>query len=257
MTKIGALGAQLWPLILDERGGRAPTAPVRTPPVATPPLVTRNLPRLDDVLHRMVAAAGGETNQRAHGQLKMTAMGRYDNQGVEVEIATIAGETKRVDDESWTAAGKKIGRVRQYWDGTKGGQQTTFGQDGDADDPARAARDATLHPLLDLKGMYDRVGIDGKTTIDGDDMIVVALVPKTGDTVRLYVSARTYLVAQRTTGAETTRYADYKNVDGEVVPMTWTVHDALGDKTLHVKEIRFAKAAPPDTAFAKLPALKR
>ena len=87
--------------------------------------------------------------------------------------------------------------------------------------------------------------------------IVLALVPRTGDPVRLFVSARTYLVAQRTIGGDTTRYGDYKNVDGEVVPMTWTVHDSLGDKPLRVKEIRFTKAAPPDSAFAKLPALKR
>jgi hypothetical protein len=211
----------------------------------------------DALIGRMLAASGGAANQRAHSSVRMVATGRYDHQGVDVEITTIAADTKRVDDEVWTAAGKRIGRIRIYYDGSHGGQQTTFGQDADADDLARAARDATLHPLLDMHALYDRIAVEGRATLDGEDVLVLLLTPKTGDPVRLYVSARTSLIVQRSIGAETTRYADYKNVDGEIVPMSWTVHDSLGDKSLRVKEIRFAKTAPPDASFAKLASLKR
>jgi hypothetical protein len=259
LTKIGSLGAQLWPIILGERATEAPPAtPSHTlPPAPAPPMTTTNLPDPDELIARMLAASGGASNQRRHVSVRMVATGRYENQGVDVEITTTAAGARRVDDEVWTAAGKRIGRVRVYYGGAHGGQQTTFGQDADADDLARAARDATLHPLLDMHALYDRIVVEGRTTLDGDGVVVLLLTPKTGDPVRLYVSARTSLIVQRAIAAETTRYADYKNVDGEIVPMSWIVRGGLGDKSLHVKEIRFAKTPPPDATFAKLASLKR
>ena len=46
----------------------------------------------------------------------------------------------------WTAAGRKIARLRIYFDGRHGGQETTFGQDAINDDAAndRARRDDDL-----------------------------------------------------------------------------------------------------------------
>jgi hypothetical protein len=112
------------------------------------------------------------------------------------------------------------------------------------------------------------VTVEGRTSIpppvragspaplDADDELVLLAIPRTGEPVRLYVSARTYLVMRKDSGAESTTYTDFKNVDGEVVPFAWTVHDALGDKAMKVKEVRF-KVPIADGTFAKLPALKR
>jgi CubicO group peptidase (beta-lactamase class C family) len=256
LTKIGSLTQDLWPVVLGERGGPPPKPPVHGGESKAPPALTRkDLPTVDDLVADMVRAQGGD-RMRAHATVRMHLVGRYDNQGVDVDETILAADGKRVDDEAWSAAGKKIGRIRQYFDGTSGGQQTTFGQNEDTVDVATAKRDATLHPLLDLKALYDRISVDGRATLDGEDVFVLALAPAGGDPVRLYVSARTHLVVRRDAGLETTTYSDFHSVDGEVVALSRTVSDSLGDKTLKVKEVKFGIAIP-DGTFAKLPRLAR
>jgi CubicO group peptidase (beta-lactamase class C family) len=257
MTKIGSLTQDLWPVILGERGAPPPKPPVHgSDPKAPPPLTRKDLPTADDLIGDIVRAQGGERNLRAHTSVRWHLVGRYDHQGIDVDQTVLAVDGKRVEDEAWTAAGKRIGRVRQYFDGTQGGQQTTFGQNEDTVDVAVAKRDATLHPFLDLKALYDRIAVDGRATLDGEDVIVLSLAPAGGDPVRLYVSARTHLVVRRDAGLETTTYADFRSVDGEVVPFTRVISDSLGDKTVKVKEVKFGIPVP-DTTFAKLPRLAR
>jgi CubicO group peptidase (beta-lactamase class C family) len=253
LTQIGKLGAKLWPLIVNQASKTAPpNAPSRSDAVKEPELSTKDLPALDPLLARMVQAAGGERNLRAHHALRLTATGAYEHQGVTLALSVLATETARVEDESWTAAGVRIGRIRQVFDGTKGGQQTTFGQDEEVTDVAKARRENALHPLLDLKGLYGTVKVAGKTLEGGEDVYVLAL----GTDTKLYVSARTALVFRRDRGGEITRFYDFRTVDGEVVPFTWTTTDALGDKTVHVAKLDWNVAIPPGS-FAKLPKLAR
>jgi CubicO group peptidase (beta-lactamase class C family) len=258
LTKIGSLTQDLWPVILGERGGPPPKPPVRgSDSKAPPPLTRKDLPTADDLVADIVRSQGGERTLKAHTSVRLHLVGRYEHQGVDVDQTVLAVDGKHVDDEVWTAAGKRIGRVRQYFDGTTGGQQTTFGQDADTvADVAAAKRDATLHPLLDVKALYDRVSVDGRGTLDGEDVIVLSLAPAGGDLVRLYVSARTHLIVRRDAGLETTTYGDFHSVDGEVVAFSRTISDSLGDKTLKVKEVKFGVPIP-DATFAKLPRLAR
>src|SRR5262249_4850040 len=148
---------------------------------------TKDLPSVDALLARMVQAAGGEHNARAHRTMRVHATGAYEQQGIAFDLTVLATETARVEDERWTAAGVRLARVRTYFDGAHGAQQTTFGQDETTADVARARRDAALHPLLALGKLYDSVAVAGKTQVDGEDAYVLAL----GADTKLYVAART------------------------------------------------------------------
>lgn len=243
LTQIGKLGEQLWPVILDEASRTAPPA---APPHAAavqpaPRAEGKDLPSATEVIERAIAAAGGRGKLARHTSMQFRAAGGYVHQGVELEVTGTYQGGKQVIDEGWRAVGKPIGRVRTYFDGTHGAQQTTFGQDetfaGDAG--ATARRDAVLHPLLEAARLYDSVRVDRKAVVDGDEAFVVVLTPKQGAPVDLYISAQTGRVVRRDSAGESTRYADFRTVDGELVPFASTTTGPLGDKVLAVKQLRF------------------
>jgi CubicO group peptidase (beta-lactamase class C family) len=249
MTVIGKAGRLLWPLLLDVSAPE-PTSSIAAPTpaagAASPPM--QALPSADELLARMTAALGGERNLRRHTSIDVHARKRYENQGVQAELL-IRGEApfSQSQTETWTAAGKPIGRLRSFFDGLRGGQETTFGQDatyaGDEIDKAR--RDSALHEILDVHDLYRETTIERETESNGQKAYVFKLTPKRGSPVILHVSARTALVLERQDGGDTSIFSDYRNVDGEVMPFRTTIHDALGESTVDVQEVRFNGRTPP------------
>ena len=69
---------------------------------------------------------------------------------------------QHVEEEVWTAAGREIGRLRVYFDGRRGGQETTFGQDatndGAADDRVGACLGRVTQSKAGLHRLSQRVG---------------------------------------------------------------------------------------------------
>jgi CubicO group peptidase (beta-lactamase class C family) len=264
MTRIGNAGRLLWPVLLGEdalaaQGTTTPPTPSSPSPfpspsaLATPTLLTGAPPppALDDLLGRMVRALGGEEALGRHHSLEIRAVKAYENQGVTADLIVRAkAPNRRVEEEVWTAAGKRIARLRIYFDGTQGGQETTFGQDATNDAVAndRARRDASLHPLLALKDLYPHVRVRAVEGEGPDAFYVLELVPATGPPVLLHVSARTALVVKRETPGESVVFEDYRPVDGEWVAFRSTIQDALGVTSIAVEDVRF-NTEIPDAAF--------
>jgi hypothetical protein len=250
MTRIGSGARLLWPVIL---GGpaRPLVAPVPQPAGSAPSTVTptpSSLPKLDDLLGRIIAAQGGQRNLRRHKTMSVHARKRYENQGVQADLKVLArAPASRCEEETWTAAGKQIAKIRVFFDGTRGGQETTFGQDSTltADEIEQARRDFALHPVLELRHNYNDVRVERQAVLAGDETYVVRLTPIRGEPVLLYVSCRTSLIVQRETKGETAAFADFRNVDGEIVPFRTTIHDALGESTIEVGDVQFNAAIPP------------
>ncbi|HTB29145.1 MAG TPA: hypothetical protein VK715_09340, partial [Steroidobacteraceae bacterium] len=65
-------------------------------------------------------------------------------------------------------------------------------------------------------------------------------------------SARTGLIGRSDSNGESTRFSDYRNVDGELVPFSIASHGPLGDKTLEVKELTFGPSKATFGPLAKL-----
>ncbi len=250
MTAIGAAGRLLWPVLLGEEAKPAPPAQpseAEKAPAAKRAQTSAALPDADEMLARVVAASGGERNLRHHATMKLHARKVYENQGVQADlVVTAQAPCSRQEEETWTAAGKPIGSVRTFFDGTRGGQKTTFGQDATLTDPeiAKARRDSALHPILEVRNDYSDVTVEGQAPLGGEDAYVLTLTPKHGPPVVLHVSCRTSLVVQRECAGETAVYGNYRNVDGEIVPFRTTIHDALGESTIEVKDVQFNTEVP-------------
>ena len=229
MTKVGNGAARLlYPLLLGQKNPPAPATPVPPKPPVAP--IAIDVPSADALLARMIDAAGGERALRAHTSLEIHAHKSYDNQGVFADLTIDAKAPGRHNEtEVWTAANREIGRLRVYFDGTHGGQETTFGQDSVNDDAANARDDRqyAFPQLLALKPVTVRAG-------DNDTWIL-----DLGDGVRLVVSRTTALITGREKEGETIAYADYRNIDGEIVPFRYTIEDNLGTSTVVIDSIRF------------------
>jgi hypothetical protein len=258
MTQVGNAGKLLYPLILGRGApakplgdeGRSIAAPAASGETA-PSAPTADVPTAGALLQRMLDAAGGEDALRRHTSVEMHGRKTYDNQGVLADL-TIQQRAPalRNEVETWTAAGREIGRLRVYFDGTGGGQETTFGQDAinDAEANGKARREDAMHPLLDLGGLYKKVGVRGTGRVEGEETWVVELTPESGPATTLQVSRRTGLIVQRESGGETVILADYRDADGERIPFRSTIHDSLGETTVVIDSIRW-NAAIPEGAF--------
>jgi CubicO group peptidase (beta-lactamase class C family) len=249
LTQVGQLGAQLWPLILDEQTRTAaPVTPSRSAaPQPAGRAGSKELPSATEVIERAIEAAGGRARLARHTAMQFRAVGGYVHQGIDVEIAGTFHAGKQVIDERWRAAVKAIGRVRTYFDGARGAQQTTFGHDEtfEREALATARRDAVLHPLLEVATLYDSARVDRRAIVDGEEAFVLVLTPNVGAPVELFVSTQSGRVVRRDSAGESTRYSDFRTVDGEVVPFASTMSGPLGDKVLAVKQLRFGGAVPP------------
>jgi hypothetical protein len=265
LTKIGEAGKLLWPILVEMAA--APASPARDPaasPVPSPSTLAASepaaapaaLPSVDELLLRMIAAAGGEMNIRRHATMEAVYEKRYLNQGVDAELTVRAkAPDRRAEDETWSAVGRRIGEVRVRHDGRVGGQETTFGQDEvyegrELDDLKRRAR---LFALLEMKSTYDRLSVRAGASVEGEDVVVLA--GRWGIlTDQFHVSTRTYLVLKTEKGVEVATYSDFRNVDGVVLPHSIHVQDVLGEITLKLRSVRFDVPLADDAFSLKLPA---
>jgi len=229
MTKVGSGAARLfYPMLLGQPAPPTPAAPV--PPKPAAPVVA-DVPSVDALFARMIDAAGGEAVLRAHTAAAIHARKSYDNQGVVADL-TVQSKSPDLHNESeiWTAANREIARLRVYFDGTHGGQETTFGQDSVNDDIANARDRCQYARLVEIKSLCKSINVRA----GNDDTWIL----DTGDT-RLLVSRKTALITGREKEGETTAFADYRNIDGEMVPFRWAIEDNLGTSTIAVDSVRF------------------
>jgi len=259
LTRISNAGNLLWPILLAETGPPTPAphpspSPTPTPVVSETPPGT-DLPSAADVLSRMVAAEGGEASLQRHRSFSMQGRRIYANQGVEADLQVWAeAPDRRSEDEAWRAAGVPIGRYRSFFDGARGGQETTFGQDemyGDEEND-RVRREALFHPALDAARVYKDVRLRGTGSAAGEDTWVLDLTTTRGTTVVWHVSKRTGLLLQTEAGGKVTTFADYRDVDGQRVPFRATSQEALGEVVTEVQEARYNVDVPPGV-FAPRP----
>jgi CubicO group peptidase (beta-lactamase class C family) len=244
MTRIGNAGKLIWPILLDEPAaldGSAPPSPAAASPTPAPP-PPAGLPPVDDVIARMVAAHGGEESLRRHRSMEIHATRSYANQGVEADLLVLAeAPDRRTEEETWTAVGTPIGRVRVFFDGKRGGEETTFGQDepyGDEEND-RAGREAILHPMLDVAKTYTDIRLRGTERIDGEETYVLELKPSRGAPATWHVSRATGRLLQTEGDGKITTFTDYRAVDGELVAYRTTTQEPLGEVVVDVKQVRF------------------
>ncbi|MES1156652.1 MAG: serine hydrolase domain-containing protein [Alphaproteobacteria bacterium] len=256
LTTITAAGRDLYPLILN-----LPPEPVQVS-VTTPPTAHIEAPpqpiaeSADHLIARMIRAGGGEQAMRRHETMRMVIDKSYDNQGVSAAVTlSEQGPASWEDSEVWSAAGHEIARLRVYFDGAHGGQETNFGQDAlnDAATNASLRRTSALHPLLEIHALYPQIAVSAGPDVNGQHTYALTLGVDGKNEQTLIVAVDSAVILRRITDTAADDLSDYRAIDGELVPFRIVTHDALGQTTQTVREAQFNTAIPASAFAAQAP----
>jgi hypothetical protein len=218
--------------------------------------------KVEDLMTKVIEAHGGEANLRKHHSMVQTLDIDFENQGV-TGSGTISARAPNAMATAMTfiALGKKIGTYHDFFDGTSGGEETSFSS-GDTKtgrqlDDARITSD--FYQLVNWKTLFKSVTIKKMSKVGDEDVYVVLKTPEKGNPVTEYISTKSFLILQRdllassNTSEEaepmTETYSDYRTMDGVMLPFKTVSYDpGNGNAVLRVKEVKF-DVEIPDSVF--------
>ncbi|MGH9839074.1 MAG: serine hydrolase domain-containing protein [Blastocatellia bacterium] len=213
---------------------------------------------VDELMAKAIAAAGGEASLRKYRSMKTIMALDFENQGLTGEnIVYVKAPNLGSATTVLIGLGKKIGTLREYFDGAAGGTELSFAKSEPYKDKqiedARIAFD--FYEPLNWKTLYKTVTIKEKSKIGDEEAYVVVKTPEKGNPVTDYFSTKTFLLVKRDrtvmvgAGQGTMQIgealSDYRNVEGVMVPFTTvTQHPSMGRIVGKVKEVKFDLEIP-------------
>jgi hypothetical protein len=216
---------------------------------------------VDELMAKVVAAHGGEENLRKHKSMVATYAIEFPNQGLTGEAtSSTRAPNSAAQSLSFIALGKKIGTLREFFDGTSGSTETSFSppdvKSAKQIENARVQYDFYARP--NWRTLFKSVEIKKLESIGGEDAYVVEMTPERGNPITEYVSAKSFLVLKREThvpadnesnGPTIEIYSDYRLVDGVMISFK-TIQQSLGlgEAIIQLKEAKF-DVALPDSLF--------
>ncbi len=224
------------------------------------PAFGQDLPTVDQVLEKHIAAVGGKAaiekiNTRImKGTFETPTFGASGTTELMVKAPNKAVSKTTVEGYGVVGSGS---------DGeTAWAQSPEIGiQDLKGAALSRAMRTAVFHSELKLKEIYPKMSVSGKEKVGERDAIVIDTVAKDGEAGKLYFDAETWLLVRQdglTDGQNGAAvpirmfFSEYKAVDGVQVPHTMrqeTPEIVLISKFTDVKQ-----NVPVDDAVFKKPA---
>jgi CubicO group peptidase (beta-lactamase class C family) len=216
----------------------------------------------EELMAKVILASGGEANLRKRQSVVTTGTVELENQGLTGEWINYAKAPNRFSSVTkLMALGKKIGVMREYFDGETGGTETDFSPaspyKGKLLDDARIA--AVFHQELEWKTLFKSVVVKEVSKVGDEEVYVVVKTPEKGNPVTDYISTKTFLPVKRdrmvsspagdgaVVVSET--FSDYRPVDGVMVPFHVVAQNpGLGSVITRIKEIKF-NVAVPDSEF--------
>jgi len=219
---------------------------------------------LDEIMSKVVEAAGGESALRRHKSWRATVELDFEHQGVKGEGVIYAKAPNAAAQEiTVTALGKKLGAIHEYFDGAQGGEEGTFfpfePATGKKLEDARISSD--FYSPLDWKRLFKTAEVKKTAKVGEEDAYVVVFTPEKGNAVTNYYSAKTFLLLRQDTTETvgplnvpvTERFSDYRTVDGVAVAFTRVSNSvAMGDIVLKVREVKFDAPVPDDVFRRKM-----
>lgn len=213
----------------------------------------------DELMPKVIEALGGEAALR-----KITSrITKFDldliHQGVKGSGTSYAeAPDKSASYSKITAFGKEIGTTVDYFDGTAGGEMTSFSRDDvlTGQRLKNAKYNSDFYGFLNWKENNRSVEVRGTETIEDEEAFVVRFSPKSASDVTYYFSKKTFLPVRVVTLYVSstseqkipivTTLSDYRKVDGVMVPFkTVTANPGMGDIVSIVKEIKHNEKIDP------------
>lgn len=248
----GVVDEVIWTTLV---GKREPAPPSGGNPASTPSALSQTSSSFvsplsaDELLSKMVEAAGGEANLRKHKSSEATGSYDYEQQGITGE-GVVHWEAPNFWSRSITlsALNKKLGTSHEYFDGNSGGIESTFLPlrlvTGDQLNDLRVATD--FNPLLNWKTQFKSITIKGISKIGDEDAFIVVKTPTQGSPVTDYVSTKSFLLLRRETmNGVVENFSDYRMVDGTMTPFKVERNiPGVGNVVVHLKSIKFNVPMP-------------
>ncbi|HYP28948.1 MAG TPA: serine hydrolase [Blastocatellia bacterium] len=216
----------------------------------------------DELMSKVIAAYGGEANIRRHRSMVVTSDLNFIHQGITGErVTTMQAPNLSSSNVTFIGLGKKMGWVREYFDGSKGGSEASFSNpEAYEERHVNDARiDSDFYQLLNWKALFKETVVKEKSKLGDEEVYVVVKTPEKGGKVTEYVSAKSFLILKRemmrsSLGSETPApisesFSDFRTVDGVTVPFQTVEESAgLGTVTTRVKDVKF-DVKVPESAF--------
>ena len=217
---------------------------------------------IDELMTKTIAAHGGEASLRKHKSLVTTYTLELPNQGISGEGSSSSrAPNSTAQSLTFIALGKRLGTLREFFDGASGGTETSFSlpdmKSAKQIEDARAQSD--FYELLNWKTLFKSVAIRKLDKVGGEEVYIVVKTPERGNPVTDYISTKSFMLLKRETlkdsdeeemaGTMTETYSDYRLVDGVMLPFK-IVQQApgFGEILIQVKDAKF-DAALPDAIF--------
>ena len=207
---------------------------------------------IDDLMTRVIIAAGGEEAFKKHRSLKFTSVTELLNQGMKVDETICMQAPNSVSKRQYLqAVGKKVGYLHGYFNGKAGGLESDFTPSTTTppDKIAESVASGDFYRELNWKKIYTSITITRKEKIGEEEVYVVEEIAGKDAAIREYYSASSFRLLRRATsivapGAglveSIENYSDFRKVDGIEIPFKRTGSQVgLGEFITTITDLKF------------------
>jgi outer membrane lipoprotein-sorting protein len=231
--------------------GLAPAVAQTTPQAA--------LPSVDQILDKYVKAIGGKaafeklTSRVSKGTFEMD------------QLPGPAAEeiyAKAPDKQAMVTDVPSFGQARRGFNGAVGWEDNPMSGLRDFAGPELEAmkRDADFYKAIKLKGLYPKMTLKGKESVNGHDAYVIEATPPDGAAETMWFDADSGLLVRTQREGEGPEgkvtigmtFDDYREVDGIKLP--FVIHQSMGDFAFVIKLSEVKHNVPIDDAKFDKPA---
>jgi len=211
----------------------------------------------EEILEKSIEASGGRA---AREKIVSSVLKGEMEMGAQAMRGTIEIYSKAPNKRLTITRIEGLGEVRQGFDGKTGWRKDPSGNVSDITGPQLALleREATMNGELNWRQLYEKVEVAGKGKVENRETWVLKITPKAGLPMVRYYDAETFLLLRSditvTGGAKEfalkTFYADYRNVEGVMVPFQITQQMPMGAIGTRITEVRY-NVPLDDSLFSK------
>jgi len=256
---LGPLPADFGLLIKRDADGKVVGATLKQPAAqgdlelafGNAPQVT-DLPPIEEVMQRYIAAIGGEAALRRHHSEIVEMHLESPTQGVTGTIV-IRGKAPMslATETTMFALKKKIFMTRDIFDGQTGAEASSLAPltPKSPQEIAAAKIASDFYRILHWKSLYKSATVMTRSKVGEETCYVVSLTPPTGKATLLYLSTQSFLPLKQETAADvpgigtvmsTEVFSDYRTVDGVKIPFRRVVSNPLNGETITtVTKVRY------------------
>ncbi|HEY0048015.1 MAG TPA: serine hydrolase [Pyrinomonadaceae bacterium] len=207
---------------------------------------------LDEVMTKAVNALGGEANWRKISSRETKYDIDFEHQGVKGTVTSYQKAPNLfASDTTFTALGKPIATAYEYFDGTRGGDVTSFSPadtlTGQRLEDVKVEND--FYGLLNWKSGLKSAEVARIDKLGDEEVYVVVIRPEKASEYTYFISTKTFLplkksgvIVSSTSSVKlpmSQTFSDYRAVDGVMIPYkTVTSTPTMGDVVSYVREVK-------------------